>query len=169
MEQLITTREQLLRQLTACNPLSIEFIRIAKEIRINELKTNKMSNLQLSLKKQWFDLTKSGIKTEDYREITPYWCRRFYHCMTESNTTPECVRLNLPKNEILNCSDCSMGLSYLKTFGSNIMTLGYPKSTDSERILKLEHKGIEIRTGNPEWGAEPNKLYFVILHGRFLK
>ena len=25
-----------------------------------------MANLQLSLKKQWFDLTKSGIKTEDY-------------------------------------------------------------------------------------------------------
>jgi len=35
---LISTREQLLRQLTACNPLSIEFIRIAKEIRLNELK-----------------------------------------------------------------------------------------------------------------------------------
>jgi len=38
MKTLITTREQLLRQLTACNPLSLEFIRIAKEIRINELK-----------------------------------------------------------------------------------------------------------------------------------
>jgi len=49
------------------------------------------------------------------------------------------------------------------------MTLGYPKSTDSERILKLEHKGIEIRDGNLEWGAEPNKLYFVILHGDILK
>jgi len=48
------------------------------------------------------------------------------------------------------------------------MTLGYPKSTDTERILNLEHKGIEIRTGNPEWGAELNKKYFVILHGEFL-
>ena len=55
----------------------------------------------------------------------------------------------------------------LKKFDYNIMTLGYPKSTDSERILKLEHKGIEIRTGNPEWGAEPNKLYFVITHGGY--
>ena len=27
-----------------------------------------MANLQLSLKKQWFDLTKSGIKTEDWSE-----------------------------------------------------------------------------------------------------
>ena len=127
-----------------------------------------MSNLQLSLKKQWFDLTKSGIKTEDYREITPYWNRRLYNCMTEENTKAECIRLNLPENELLNCSNCSMGLSFLKKFKSNIMTLGYPKSTDSERILKLEHKGIEVREGNPEWGAIPGRKYFVILHGRFL-
>ena len=48
------------------------------------------------------------------------------------------------------------------------MTLGYPKSTDRERILTLEHKGIEIRTGNPKWGSEPDKLYFVILHGAII-
>lgn len=30
-------------------------------------------------------------------------------------------------------------------------------------------KGIEIRTGNPEWGAEPNKVYFVIKHGIILE
>ena len=46
------------------------------------------------------------------------------------------------------------------------MTLGYPKSNDTERILKLEHKGIEIREGKPEWGAEPGKKYFVIKHGQ---
>ena len=49
------------------------------------------------------------------------------------------------------------------------MTLGYPKGTDTERIVEFEHAGIEIRTGNPDWGAEPNKLYFVIKHGKQLK
>ena len=48
------------------------------------------------------------------------------------------------------------------------MTLGYPKSTDTDRILKLEHKGIEIGYGKPEWGAEPNKLYFIIKHGSII-
>jgi hypothetical protein len=52
-----------------------------------------------------------------------------------------------------------------KNFDTNIMTLGYPKSGDKERILQYKHAGIEVRTGNPDWGAEPNKLYFVILHG----
>ncbi len=56
-----------------------------------------------------------------------------------------------------------------KKFTTNTMTLGYPKSTDTDRILKFEHAGIEIRTGNPEWGAEPNKLYFVIKHGELIK
>lgn len=36
-------------------------------------------------------------------------------------------------------------------FDCKIMTLGYPKSDNNERILKLEYKGIEIRAGNPEW------------------
>ena len=48
----------------------------------------------------------------------------------------------------------------VKKFICNIMTLGYPKSTDIERILKLEHKGIEIRTGNPEW--EQNRINYTL-------
>jgi hypothetical protein len=35
---------------------------------------------------------------------------------------------------------------------------------DSPRFV-IEFKGIEIRTGNPEWGAEPGKQYFVIKLG----
>ena len=45
------------------------------------------------------------------------------------------------------------------------MTLGYPSNNDVTRIKKYAHAGIEIRTGNPDWGAEPDKLYFVIKHG----
>lgn len=35
-----------------------------------------MATLHLTLKKKWFDLIKSGIKREEYREIKPYWSRR---------------------------------------------------------------------------------------------
>jgi len=106
-----------------------------------------MSNLQLSLKMKWFEMTKSGIKIEDYREITPYWVKRL--------TYLDFVPLNFW--EVVN--------DEFKEFETNTMTLGYPKSGDTERIIKFEHAGIEIRTGNPDWGAEPNKLYFVIKHG----
>lgn len=123
-----------------------------------------MKNLQLSLTKQWFDLTKSGVKTEDYREITPYFAKRFLKYNDKKMSTSFWVSLLVGKEFFEMFFD---DISFEK-FDLNTMTLGYPKSTDSDRILKLEHKGIEIRTGNPEWGAEPNKLYFVILHGRFL-
>jgi hypothetical protein len=112
-----------------------------------------MSNLQMSLKTKWFEMTKSGIKTEDYRELTPYWYKRL--CF---KPTMGCVS-DYPEN-------LQAGNGYIfKKFKVNIMTLGYPKSTDSERIIKFEHKGIEIRTGNTAWGAEEGKLYFVIKHG----
>lgn len=45
------------------------------------------------------------------------------------------------------------------------MTLGYPELNDKGRVLRLAHRGIEIRTGNPDWGAVEGKFYFVIKHG----
>ncbi len=32
--------------------------------------------LHLSVKKQWFDMISAGEKTEEYREIKPYWIER---------------------------------------------------------------------------------------------
>jgi len=37
-----------------------------------------MNTLHLTIKKKWFDMILSGAKTEEYREIKPYWTKRFY-------------------------------------------------------------------------------------------
>lgn len=120
-----------------------------------------MSNLQLSLKQKWFDMTKSGVKTEDYREVTPYWCAVLltYQGDKKSKIFWE------SEIERRGYTFSFFGKTKPLDFYFNIMTLGYPKSTDTERIIKLEHKGIDIRTGNPDWGAIEGKLYFVIKHG----
>jgi len=120
-------------------------------------------NLQLSLKKEWFEMTKAGVKSEDYREITPYWVNRFFIVKgdQESNTEIAEAMKNFKDLNWLN----QFLKSEIKKFDYNIMTLGYPLKTDTARILKFKHEGIEIRQGNPEWGAEPNKLYFVVKHG----
>lgn len=123
-------------------------------------------NLQLSLKKNWFEMTKSGEKTEDYRDITPYWCNRLLTYF--GNSQPKKFWENQIERNNPDWNLEKIVLMNSKKFKTNTMTLGYPKSTDKERILKLEHKGIEIRTGNPKWGAEPNKLYFVIKHGKII-
>lgn len=109
--------------------------------------------LRLSLKTKWFEMTKAGIKTEDYREINKYWCGRLLSNLEYLTDYERIV---------------SVGGAKFKTFSQNVMTLGYPSNDDTERILKLEHKGIEIRTGNPDWGAIPDKLYFVIKHGKIM-
>ena len=36
-----------------------------------------MKTLTLSLKKQWFDLIKAGVKKEEYREIKPRYLEMF--------------------------------------------------------------------------------------------
>jgi hypothetical protein len=120
------------------------------------------SCLRLSLKTKWFEMTKAAIKTEDYREVNHYWIKRLMSKLynnlypTEQEAIDGILKHIDPNYLVKNHS---------KKFDLNTMTLGYPKANDTERILKLEHKGIELRTGNPEWGAEPNKLYFVIMHG----
>jgi len=121
-------------------------------------------NLQLSLKTKWFEMTKAGIKSEDYREITEYWVRRLIHTSMESNWgLCDFVReFEYHGNELMFLE------KYGKKFTTNIMKLGYPSKDDTARIIIFEHAGIEIRTGKPEWGAEPNKLYFVIKHGKRL-
>lgn len=35
-----------------------------------------MKTLTLNLKAEWYDMIEAGIKTEEYREIKPYWITR---------------------------------------------------------------------------------------------
>ena len=110
-------------------------------------------------------MTKAGIKTEDYREITPYWCKRFFQ-------TEDRFDVDIAVNAFNEGYDIAYlnewHLIFLKPFNYNIMTLGYPKKDDQSRRLTYKHQGIHIGTGKPEWGAEEGKLYFVIKHGKQL-
>lgn len=121
-----------------------------------------MKNLQLSLETKWFEMTKAGIKTEDYRNITEYWMKRLL--------TKESYNLYLESkysggNEFEN-GNFDIMYAEFKPFTKNTMTLGYPKKDDVDKIRVYEHHGIEIREGNPEWGATPGRIYFVIKHGK---
>jgi len=118
--------------------------------------------LRLSLKKKWFEMTKAGIKTEDYREVNHYWIKRL---MTKKYNTLYPIEKEAIDGILKHIDPNYLVKNHSKKFDFNVMTLGYPSNDDIERILKIEHNGVEIRIGNPEWGAEANKLYFVILHG----
>lgn len=113
--------------------------------------------LTLTLKRKWFDLIKSGVKLEEYREIKPFWEKR----LLDYKAIKADVQALTFKRYVLGvpydvCKD------YPKGYDSLVFTLGYPKKTDTERRLVFKNPQIRIGKGNPEWGAEPGKEYFVI-------
>lgn len=139
------------------------------ELNSHLLQTNVVpSYLRLPVKAKWFHMMKVNIKLEDYREINDYWCRRLLEVDEEVEYAvwQELIEdLANPKRKHEDVYQCLsfFGVRF-KKFDFNIITLGYPKHGDNHRILKFKHKGIEIRTGKPEWGAELNKVYFVVMH-----
>lgn len=94
--------------------------------------------LTLPIKKQWFDMILNGTKTEEYREIKPFYTSRFKNIW------------GYP--------------AYYHEQHSIILRNGYSKN--SEELLC--NCSLAIRTGREEWGAIPNKKYYVlILHEVF--
>ena len=101
-----------------------------------------MKTLHLNLKVKWFEMIFLGIKKEEYRNYTPYWIRRLFD---EPDELP--------------------GFTYPKDFDTITFSNGYSRDRPQ---FEIEFKGIEISEGNPEWGAEPGKKYFVLKLGDIL-
>ena len=99
---------------------------------------HKTTTLTLTINRKWFDLIKAGIKKEEYREIKPYWIKRFIEDVFDAK------------------------MVHFRRFDSLVFTLGYPKADDTKCRLEFKNPKIRIGTGKPEWGAEPGKNYFVI-------
>ena len=103
-----------------------------------------MKVLHLTLKKKWFDMV-GPDKPEEYREIKRYWIKRL--C-----------------NEFEYDIGASMD-KVVKEFDVVEFKNGYGKN---DPVKRFKWDGVEMRTGNPEWGAEPGKEYFVIKLGELL-
>ncbi len=109
-----------------------------------------MKTLQLVLKRKWYDMITSGEKKEEYREITPYWAKR----ITQYFDYPKGYEIDAQMRHVMR--------SYLdgrEIFDGVMFYHGYSKYRD-RMFCKIN--SITIGTGNPDWGAEPGKQYFVI-------
>ena len=87
----------------------------------------------------------SGVKSEEYREVKPYWSKR----LTGVEYPPFSVRYGYR-------SANQKGYTHIK------FSYGYTK-----RTMTFECKGITIGKGNPEWGA-PDTDVFIIKLGKRL-
>jgi hypothetical protein len=123
-----------------------------------------MKALKLTIKKQWFDMIRSGEKPEEYRGIVPYWAKRFlidvsYH---NSITHPTVQQIC---DYIKEGSDL---IAYDVQIDDTIHLYNGWAFSDKYPNFKIQCTGIEVREGRPEWGAEPGKKYFVIKLGEKL-
>ena len=96
--------------------------------------------LVLQIKKKWFDMILSGEKKEEYREIKPYYEKRFRNAWRGSLIGGTAHREIMFRN-------------------------GYNKDSPSF-IAKCM---LSIGTGKEEWGAEKDKQYFILTVQEILK
>ena len=115
-----------------------------------------MKILHLNLKRKWFDMILSGEKKEEQREIKPYWITRLVDQFLFKMDTVE---------EFLSwCNKNNLQLVVNK-FETITFSNGYSKDRDQ---FTIECLGIDIKEGNPNWGAETGKKYFVMKLGNKL-
>lgn len=99
-------------------------------------------SMVLTLNKKWFDMILSGVKTEEYRIIKPYWTSRFEHYFGKhydfSSDEPTVVWNTSTKNIV-----------FRNGYGTD-----KPSFTAEVSIRES--------TGNPAWGAKPGETYYVL-------
>lgn len=118
------------------------------------------TTLRLPLNPKFFILAKSGAEKEDYREINTYWIRMLVspqHILSTHNEN-DAIK-NFKKNPD----------TFFRKFLTNRATIGYPKLGDTAKTVNFVHAGIKIKNGREDLGLDPEKLYFVIRHGKRIK
>lgn len=54
---------------------------------VNDTFFDKINVIHLTLKKKWFDMIKSGKKKQEYREMKPFWDKRFEKILSSKKPT----------------------------------------------------------------------------------
>lgn len=92
--------------------------------------------LALPITRKWYDMILTGEKTEEYREIKPYYNSRFSHLFdVDESGNPT----SLDERQI-------------------VFRNGYSHDSPSFTANCTLTKG----EGHPEWGAEPHKQYWIL-------
>lgn len=128
-----------------------------------------MKILCLPLKSKWYDMIDSGVKKEEYREIGLYWISRMFlsgDWIYLKQVFEQVFVKDTPqfKEKIVERVKKVAGIKYelrWRDYTHVKFSYGYTK-----RTMIFEVESIVIGKGNPDWGAEPDKDYFVIKLGK---
>lgn len=106
--------------------------------------------LHLPLKAKWYDMIESGEKTEEYREVKPYWVKRLCFTKQQDGCAFSCA-----ERWCMRCEDLGNYMCY--PFTKVCFSYGYTK-----RRMTWEVESICIGYGDPGWGAPKDKAVFII-------
>lgn len=120
--------------------------------------------LHLTLKKQWFDMIKSGEKKEEYRQIKSHWISRLLDEYGENKIIPADIMYDIVINGFEPEQVFKAYFSKLKEFDFVVFRNGY---SGGAPLMSVECLGISIGEGRPEWGA-PSGECFVIKLGEIV-
>lgn len=113
--------------------------------------------LHLVLKDKWFQMYKDVLKTEEYREITPYWCNRLLGVVPMGQKYWQ-EKLNLVEDFV----PWGLVSCYYRQYRFVTFHRGYT----NEKITFLL-KNIKIGYGDMNLGA-PDELCFILEVGDFI-
>ena len=116
--------------------------------------------LHLVLKRKWWDMIASGEKKEEYRDANHYWAIRLldrqYRWYSQNIDYPndfiDWLCFGLAHNDIT-----------FRSYENVCFHLGYTNNTMTFKITSMNVMYGEVC--RQDWGAEPNKYYFVIKLG----
>lgn len=115
------------------------------------------SILTLPIKGKWFDMILSGEKKEEYREIKEYYETRFQNLFGAITVYPSSIFSDRSEYELLQGEAVPEEIRKDST-EEIIFRNGYSKNSKS---VKARCR-LRIGKGRPEWGAEPDKQYYIL-------
>lgn len=113
--------------------------------------------LILPIKKKWYDMILSGEKKEEYREIKEYYETRFQNLFGAVTIYPSSI-FSDRREYVLLQGDAVPEEIRKDSIQEIIFRNGYSKDS---KAIKARCK---LRTGKGrlEWGAEPDKQYYIL-------
>ena len=114
-----------------------------------------MKTLHLPLKTKWYEMIESGTKREEYRDIKPYWVKKF------AKLVP--ARYRAQWDKAINKRNYSHFRHKLiaSTYDAVKFSYGYTK-----RTMTFEIDSITIDKGIFEWGAPSEEVFIIKLGNR---
>lgn len=119
------------------------------------------NSLYLVLKEKWYDMIESGEKTEEYRDITPYWYNRLlWDDDYDKKPWDKDVELFVKNHKALD--NALFAGCYRPKFNTVTFQRAYHRNPSR---MTFRINSILIGKGNVKWGAESYKEYFIIKLG----